>query len=145
MFDIGFFEILIIACIALLVIGPDKLPAAARTAGLWVGKARRMIQGVQQDIDRQIRVEEMLSRLEKENAKIKSEMHSFEQTITDELSSSISGKSNLKDENASPVEEQQAPEQSEEEAHNIAPPSIEPTDENHDTHVSALKKQQHND
>ena len=55
MFDVGFWELAIIAAIALLVIGPERLPKAARTAGLWVGKARRMVRDVKSDIDREIR------------------------------------------------------------------------------------------
>jgi sec-independent protein translocase protein TatB len=42
MFDIGFWEMAFIGVIALVVIGPERLPGVARTAGLWVGKARRM-------------------------------------------------------------------------------------------------------
>ena len=55
MFDVGFWELAIIAVIALLVIGPERLPKAARTAGLWVGRARRMVTDVKADIDREIR------------------------------------------------------------------------------------------
>ena len=55
MFDVGFWELAIIAVIALLVIGPDRLPKAARTAGLWVGRARRLVSEVKSDIDREIR------------------------------------------------------------------------------------------
>ena len=55
MFDVGFWELAIIAVIALLVIGPERLPKAARTAGLWVGRARRMVTDVKSDIDREIR------------------------------------------------------------------------------------------
>jgi len=54
-FDVGFWELAIIAVIALLVIGPERLPKAARTAGLWVGRARRMVTDVKADIDREIR------------------------------------------------------------------------------------------
>ena len=59
MFDIGFLEIVIIASIALVVLGPERLPRAARTAGLWVGRARRMVAGVKSDIDREIRESEL--------------------------------------------------------------------------------------
>ena len=55
MFDVGFWELAIIAVIALLVIGPERLPKAARTEGLWVGRARRMVTDVKADIDREIR------------------------------------------------------------------------------------------
>ena len=59
MFDVGFWEITVIAVIALIVIGPERLPKAARTAGLWVGKARRMVADVKSDIDREIRESEL--------------------------------------------------------------------------------------
>lgn len=59
MFDIGFWELCLIGVIALLVFGPEKLPSAARTAGFWVGRARRMITSVKQDIDRELYLQEM--------------------------------------------------------------------------------------
>ena len=67
MFDGGFWELAIIALIALLVIGPDRLPKAARTAGLWVGRARRLVEGVKSDIDREIRESELAELREIEN------------------------------------------------------------------------------
>ena len=59
MFDIGFWEITTIAVIALLVIGPDKLPGVARTAGKWVGRARRFVGDVKTDIDRELKQDEL--------------------------------------------------------------------------------------
>jgi len=59
MFDIGFWELCLIAVVALLVFGPDKLPGVARTAGLWVGRARRFVTSVKQDIDRELRLKEL--------------------------------------------------------------------------------------
>lgn len=59
MFDIGFWELTTIAVIALLVIGPDKLPDVARTAGKWVGRARRFVGDVKSDIDRELKQEEL--------------------------------------------------------------------------------------
>ena len=59
MFDVGFWEIAIIAVIALIVVGPQRLPHFARTAGLWVGKARRMVSDVKADIDREVRESEL--------------------------------------------------------------------------------------
>ncbi|MCM2321560.1 MAG: Sec-independent protein translocase protein TatB, partial [Pseudomonas sp.] len=38
MFDVGFSELLLVALVALLVLGPERLPGAARTAGLWIGR-----------------------------------------------------------------------------------------------------------
>ena len=58
MFDVGFWEILLILVLALLVIGPERLPGAARTAGLWVGRARRYIEGVKSDVEQEFDVSE---------------------------------------------------------------------------------------
>jgi len=54
MFDIGFWELALILVVALMVIGPDKLPGLAKTAGLWVGKAQAMVRTVKADIDREL-------------------------------------------------------------------------------------------
>lgn len=59
MFDIGFWEVAVIGVIALLVVGPERLPALARTVGLWVGRIRRYVSHVKQDIEREIHAEEM--------------------------------------------------------------------------------------
>lgn len=67
MFDIGFWELAVIAVVALIVIGPDKLPEVARTAGKWVGRTRRFINQVKSDIDREIKQDELRSILKKES------------------------------------------------------------------------------
>ncbi len=59
MFDIGFLELCLIAVIALMVFGPERLPGAARTAGLWIGRARRFVSSMKQDIDREIQLQEI--------------------------------------------------------------------------------------
>lgn len=58
MFDIGIWEILLILVLALLVIGPERLPGAARTAGLWVGRARRYVEGVKSEVEQEFDVSE---------------------------------------------------------------------------------------
>ena len=58
MFDIGIGEILLILVLALLVIGPERLPGAARTAGLWVGRARRYVEGVKSEVEQEFDVSE---------------------------------------------------------------------------------------
>ena len=69
MFDVGFWELTLITVIALLVVGPERLPRLARTAGLWLGKARRMVSSVKEDIDREIKAEE-LKRILNEQSKL---------------------------------------------------------------------------
>ena len=59
MFDIGFWEIALIGVIALLVIGPERLPGAARTAGLYVGRIRRYVAHVRSDIERELHADEL--------------------------------------------------------------------------------------
>ena len=58
MFDVGFWEILLILILALVVIGPERLPAAARTLGLWVGKGRRYIEGVKSEVEQEFDISE---------------------------------------------------------------------------------------
>ncbi len=59
MFDIAFSELLVIGVIALVVIGPERLPKVARTAGQWLGKLNRYVSQVKQDIDRDIKLDEL--------------------------------------------------------------------------------------
>ena len=58
MFDIGFWEIFLILVMALIVIGPDRLPGAARKAGYWIGRARRFVEGVKSDVESELDVGE---------------------------------------------------------------------------------------
>ena len=59
MFDIGFWELSLIAVIALLILGPERLPRAARQAGLWVGKIKKMVSEVKSNINEELRMEEL--------------------------------------------------------------------------------------
>ena len=68
MFDIGFWEIIFISVIALLVVGPERLPRIARTTGLWIGKMRGFVSSVKADIDREIATEELKKTLAKQAA-----------------------------------------------------------------------------
>jgi sec-independent protein translocase protein TatB len=66
MFDIGFSEVILIFVIALLVVGPERLPRIARTAGLWIGKMRGFVSSVKEDIDRELATEELKKALAKQ-------------------------------------------------------------------------------
>lgn len=68
MFDIGFWELALIGVVALIVIGPERLPLVARTVGLWVGRMRGFVQSVKTDIDQELRAEE-LKRIMEEQAR----------------------------------------------------------------------------
>ena len=59
MFDIGFSELLVIAVVALIVLGPERLPKAARFAGLWVRRARAQWYSVKSELERELAAEEL--------------------------------------------------------------------------------------
>lgn len=66
MFDISFLEIVVIAVIALLVLGPDKLPGAIRTAGLWIGRLKRSFNNIRSEIEREVGADEIRRQLRNE-------------------------------------------------------------------------------
>ncbi len=79
MFDIGFTEMILIAVVGLIVIGPKRLPETVRFLGYWVGKLRRSVQGARQDMEREFGLdeirrelynEELLGRMEDERKQI---------------------------------------------------------------------------
>ena len=59
MFDIGFSELMVIGVVALLVIGPERLPKVARTLGHLLGRAQRYVNDVKSDINREIQIDEL--------------------------------------------------------------------------------------
>ena len=59
MFDIGFSELLVIALVALVVLGPERLPKAARFAGLWVRRARAQWYSVKSELERELAAEDL--------------------------------------------------------------------------------------
>lgn len=67
MFDIGFMELLLIGIVALLVLGPDKLPGAIRTGALWFGRAKRSFNNVKSEIEQQINADEIRRQLHNES------------------------------------------------------------------------------
>ena len=70
MFDFGFWELAIVMVVALLVVGPERLPSLAGQIGRWVGKAKRMIESVRSDIESEIKAAELKEILEKQQNEI---------------------------------------------------------------------------
>ena len=70
MFDVGFWEILFILVLALVIIGPERLPSAARKAGFFVGKARRYIEGVRTEVEQELDVNEFKRMLHNQEVQI---------------------------------------------------------------------------
>lgn len=70
MFDVGFSELLMVGMVALLVIGPEKLPKVARLAGFWLGKARGTVAGIQAEIKQELYAEELRQQLAMDEVKL---------------------------------------------------------------------------
>ncbi len=69
MFDMGFTEMMLIGIVALVVIGPERLPGVARTAGKYVGRLKRFMTSVKADVEQELRADELrqiLSQQQKE-------------------------------------------------------------------------------
>lgn len=81
MFDISFSEILVIAAVALIVIGPERLPKVARTLGHLFGRAQRYVNDVKSDIQREIELDE----LKKWKASVEETGRSIENSVHTEL------------------------------------------------------------
>jgi len=79
MFDIGFPELVLIAIVGLLVIGPERLPEALRTLGLWLGRLRRSFTAAKAEIEKEIGMDEVRRQLH--NEAVMEEMKRIEQEV----------------------------------------------------------------
>ena len=81
MFDIGFPELLLVAIVGLLVIGPNRLPEALRTLGLWLGRMRRSFNTVKAEIEKEVGMDEVRRQLH--NEAVMEEMKRIEREVKD--------------------------------------------------------------
>ena len=81
MIDFGFDKIALIGAVALIVIGPEKLPKVARTVGTLLGKARRYVADVKAEVNRSIELEE----LQKMKSQFESAAHDVQSTVNSEI------------------------------------------------------------
>lgn len=70
MFDIGFWEMTLIGVVALVVLGPERLPKVAHTVGLWVGKLRAQALNVRAEIEKEINADELREALHRQEQEI---------------------------------------------------------------------------
>jgi sec-independent protein translocase protein TatB len=73
MFDIGFAELLVIGVVALLVIGPERLPQTVRTASLWLNRIRRGFNDIKQEIQQELHNDEVMRELRETGNQLKNE------------------------------------------------------------------------
>lgn len=83
MFDIGFAEIIIIAVVALLVIGPERLPGAIRTASVWLNRIKRGFTDIKREVEQELHNDAVLQELRKTGEDIKSEANSIGREVED--------------------------------------------------------------
>ena len=88
MFDIGFSELMVIAVVALIVIGPERLPRVARTAGILLGRLRRYAADVKADISREMQLDELrkmqqdvADRIASAESTVRQELHDVETSV----------------------------------------------------------------
>ena len=77
MFDIGFAELLLIGVVALLVIGPERLPEAIRTASMWLNRIRRGFNEIKQEVQQELHNDSIMQDLRKTGEQLKSEANAI--------------------------------------------------------------------
>lgn len=75
MFDIGFFELLVIGAVSLVIIGPERLPETARAVGLWIGRLKRSLRETRSELEKQLGADDIRRQLHNEEV-----MRSLEST-----------------------------------------------------------------
>ncbi len=81
MLDIGFLELMLIGIVGLLVLGPERLPKAARTTGMWIGKIKRTVSGMQREISAQLEAEELRQKLNEQQKKLDDSLKKAKQDV----------------------------------------------------------------
>jgi sec-independent protein translocase protein TatB len=88
MFDVSFTELMVIGVIALIVIGPERLPKVARTVGHLLGRAQRYVNDVKSDIQREIEIDELRkfkSEMDEAANSVQSSLRDTENTLRNDL------------------------------------------------------------
>ena len=87
-FDIAFPELVLVCAVALVILGPERLPTAIRTLGLWFGRLRRSYYSVKSEIEHEVGMDDIRRQLHEEQ--IKDEINRLEQDVSD-VKSDIDG------------------------------------------------------
>jgi len=83
MFDIGFAELVIIAVVSLLVIGPERLPGAIRTVSLWLGRFKRSFNEIRQEIEQELHNDAVLKDLKQASEQVKTDAEAVRRNLAD--------------------------------------------------------------
>jgi len=130
MFDIGFSELLVIAVVALIVIGPERLPKVARTLGHLFGRMQRYVNDVKADISREMELDE----LRKVQSSMEDAARSFQSSVTKEIGETESELNKLAQ------AAQPAPDSHPDEAPAVPEPSSQPTPQQRELALDASQQ-----
>jgi sec-independent protein translocase protein TatB len=83
MFDIGFAELIIIAVVGLLVIGPERLPSTIRTASLWLNRIKRGFNDIKQEVQQELHNDSVMLELRKTGEQLKQQTEGIGQDMQD--------------------------------------------------------------
>ena len=86
MFDIGFAELILIGVVALLVIGPERLPEAIRTASVWLNRIRRGFNEIKQEVQQELHNDAVLRDLRQTGEQLKTEANAIGRDLQDKTS-----------------------------------------------------------
>ena len=107
MFDIGFAELVIIGIVALLVIGPERLPSAVRTASLWINRIRRGFNEIKAEVQQELHNDSVMQDLKKTGEQLKGDTQAIARDVkasAEKLTEPVTGL----DEKADPAPEKKA-------------------------------------
>lgn len=94
MTGVGFFELLLIGVVGLIILGPDKLPGALRTAALWIGRFRRSFDNIKRDIEKEVGADEIRRQLR--NEAIMEKFNESKKKFDDTIESARKGSDSVK-------------------------------------------------
>ena len=84
MFDIGFAELVIISVVGLLVIGPERLPGAIRTASVWLGRLRRGFNDIKREVQQELHNDEVMQELRRTGEQVKQQTEDLRRGLSGE-------------------------------------------------------------
>jgi len=81
MFDIGFAELLVVGVVALLVIGPERLPETVRTASVWLNRLRRGFNDIKREVQQELHNDQVMQELRKAGEQLQQDVKGIEEEL----------------------------------------------------------------
>lgn len=138
MFDIGFFEVLVIAVVGLLVIGPERLPETVRAIGLWLGRLKRSLRETRSELEKQIGADDIRRQLH--NEEVMRSLESTRRQIEDAVQEGALPQDSPPQPKTKYREEEELPDHAHTQNSSTATPNSESTSETTDTSPSTDQK-----